>query len=112
MNESVIDPIVFNEMRELMDDALGAFIETYLDNSPKLLQSISQALPEGDLETVFHNAHQLKGGSGSIGAMQVFQLAKEMEEKARGSVADGLESTLAELQSAYSLVEEELKTQL
>jgi len=112
MNEPVIDPVVFNEMRELMDDALGAFIETYLDNSPKLLANISQSLPENDLETVFHNAHQLKGGSGSIGAMQVFQLAKEMEEKARDSVSEGLESIFVELQSAYSLVEKELKTHL
>jgi len=109
MNESALDPVVFNEIRELMDDALGAFIETYLDNSPKLLANIEQALSSSELEPIFHDAHQLKGGSGSLGAMQVFQLAKQMEEQAREGNAEGLDQLFAELQSAYQRVAAELQ---
>jgi HPt (histidine-containing phosphotransfer) domain-containing protein len=112
MTEPVIDAVVFDEIAELMGDALGSFIETYIDNSPKLLEGMSIALPTGDIETVINNAHQLKGGSGSIGAMSVFQYAKQLEEDARAGSLDNLENVLAQLKLAYDLVEIELKTHL
>ncbi len=110
MSEPAIDPVVFNEMQELMEEALGEFIATYLENSPKLLNVISQSLPAMELENIYHNAHQLKGGSGSIGAMKVFHLAKEMEERARGGNSDGLDSLFTELSSAYEQAEAELRS--
>jgi len=113
MSDVVIDPVVFGEMQDLMDDALPAFIETYLDNSPKLLEKIEQAMADGDAEEVFQSAHQLKGGSGSIGAMTVFRLAKEIEVIAKeGSLANPLSELFSQLQSAYLAVESELKTHL
>ena len=112
MSEAIIDPQVYNEISELMDDALGAFIETYLDNSPKLLKNIQQAVLDEDLETIVGQAHQLRGGSGSIGAMQVFQLARVIEEKARDKQLEGLDSLVVELGNAYELAAGELKSRL
>ncbi|VAW68470.1 hypothetical protein MNBD_GAMMA09-1989 [hydrothermal vent metagenome] len=110
MSESVLDWVVFNEISGLMEDALGEFIGTYLENSPKLLLKLQTALTEKDLEGVFHHAHQLKGGSGSIGAVQVFQLTKQIEERARAGSAQGLEELFSELQLAYEKAACELKT--
>ncbi len=112
MHKPAIDTAVFNKISELMDDSLGDFIETYLQNSPKLLQNINQALTEADLDSIFQNAHQLKGGSGSIGAMRVFQIAKQLEEDAREGSSEGLDDLFASLQSAYEKVAVELKTYL
>ncbi len=112
MIDSTLDKLVFNEIAELMGDSLGSFIETYLDNSPKLLAEMTKAIPKGDLEVLIHNAHQLKGGSGSIGAMQVFQLAKQLEEEARQGVEANLADAFAELEVAYGRLEQELRTYL
>jgi len=112
MTEAVIDEAVFNEVASLMGDALGSFIETYLDNSPKLLAIMKEAIPADDLDAVVHNAHQLKGGSGSIGAMQIFRLANQLEEEARDAKKDNLGHVFAELEVAYEVLEEELKTRL
>jgi len=112
MTEPVIDKLVFDEIAELMGDSLGEFIETYLGNSPKLIEGMNSALPAGDTDTVIHNAHQLKGGSGSIGAMQVFQYAKRLEEEARDNNLNGLADVLANLNDAYALAEAELRSHL
>jgi len=89
------------------------FIDTYLDNSPKLLAEIVKAVSAGDLEAIFNNAHQLKGGSGSIGAMQVFQLAKKIEEISQKGTDDGsLAALIIELETAYVAAEAELKKHL
>lgn len=112
MTEPVIDKLVFDEIADLMGDSLGEFIETYLGNSPKLIDGINAALPAGDIDTVIHNAHQLKGGSGSIGAMQVFQCAKRLEEEAKDSNANDLADVLSNLNDAYALAETELRSHL
>ncbi len=112
MTEPVIDTLVYNEIAELMGDAMSSFIETYLDNSPKLLKGMSQALPEEDIEALVHNAHQLKGGSGSIGVMQVFRLSKQLEEDGRAGNTDNLSSVFAELKAAYLQAEAELRVRL
>jgi len=112
MTEPVIDKLVFNEIADLMGDSLGEFIETYLGNSPILIDGINTALPAGDTDTVIHNAHQLKGGSGSIGAMQVFQCAKRIEEEGKGGQIDGLQAIFTELKVAYEEAETELRKHL
>lgn len=114
MSDVVIDTKVFDEVRDLMGDALPEFIETYLGNSPCLLGSIDEALQAADLHNVYLNAHQLKGGSGSIGAMQVYQLALQLEQLARGGEAGiaALQPLYQQLQVAYEAAAAELSAQL
>lgn len=112
MTEPVLDKLVFNEIAGLMGDALGSFIETYLDNSPKLLAGMRAAIPVGNMDEVIHNAHQLKGGSGSMGAMQIFCITKQLEDDARAGDEGNLAGLFAELEAAYAVLEKELKTHL
>jgi len=113
MSNTAIDPIVFSEISVLMEDSLPTFIETYIENTHKLLDELEQAIPAEDSDSVFHNAHQLKGGSGSIGAMQVFQIAKQMEDIIKGDNGDDeMGSLFVELKSAYAAAEAELKALL
>jgi len=113
MSSTAIDPIIFSEVSELMEDSLPIFIETYIKNTHKLLGELEQAIPAEDADNIFNNAHQLKGGSGSIGAMQVFRIAKQMEDIIKdGSREAELGSLFSELKVAYLDAESELKALL
>ena len=112
MTNQTLDPGVFEEMRELMDDALGEFIETYLDNSPKLISQIEQGLSNGDTDQIYQSAHQLKGGSGSIGAMKLAELATHIEKIAKAGSSDGIESLFSELKDEFVLLEQALRAAL
>jgi len=112
MTDAVIDDKVFTEIAELMEDSLGEFIETYLENSPKLITNMRNALNEADTEKIMVNAHQLKGGSGSMGAMQVFAITKQLEADAKDQKTDDLQRLFNELEAAYKQVELKLKTHL
>ena len=113
MNDAVIDPIVFSEVSLLMEDSLSIFIDTYIENTCKLLAKLEQAIPAEDSESIFQNVHQLKGGSGSIGAMQVFQIAKQMEDTIKdGNTGAELIRLFVDLKTAYVAAEAELKAHL
>lgn len=110
MTDSVLDPSIFSEMRELMGDALVEFIHTYLDNSPKLIHTIESGLAQNNPDAIYHSAHQLKGGSGSIGAMKLTSLSMEIEKIGKSGSTQGISPLLNQLKSEYALLEAELKT--
>ncbi|MDQ1362298.1 MAG: hypothetical protein QG652_158 [Pseudomonadota bacterium] len=109
MTNSVLDSTVFGEMRELMGDALGEFITTYLDNTPLLINKIESGLTAKDAKTVYHSAHQLKGGSGSIGANRLAAISLEIEKIGRAESVEGVAPLLSQLKAEYTRVETELK---
>jgi len=112
MSKPALDPIIFAEMRDLMDDVLGDFIITYLDNSPKLIRLIDEGLQTNDADLIFHNAHQLKGGSGSIGALKLAELALSIEQIGKAGSTDGVTTLFEHLKEEFGRVEDELKAEL
>ncbi len=112
MSKPALDPIVFAEIRDLMDDALSEFIDTYLDNSPKLIHLIDEGLQTNDAELIFHNAHQLKGGSGSIGALKLAELALGIEQIGKAGSTEGVTNLLEQLKEEFTQLESELKAEL
>jgi len=112
MADSVLDPDIFDEVRELMGDTLRDFILTYLDNSPLLITQIESGLAHHVPESVFHGAHQLKGGSGSIGALTLASVAYEIEKIGKSGSIDGVLPLLTQLKKEYALLETELKKSL
>ncbi len=96
-------PIVWN-MGETLERLGGdetlfhEVIEIFLDDVPKHMTSLGQAIAEGDAEAVEGAAHTLKGELGYIGIAEVSQKARELEELGRNSdlrFAAGLYATFA-----------------
>ena len=112
MSKPALDPIIFAEMRDLMDDTLAEFIDTYLDNSPKLIHLIDKGLQTNDANLIFHNAHQLKGGSGSIGALKLAELALGIEQIGKAGSTEGVTALFEQLKEEFGRVEGELKAEL
>lgn len=109
MTDSALDPAVFGEMRELMGDALSEFISTYLNNTPKLISKIETGLGHNNAEEIYQSAHQLKGGSGSIGAHKLAAIALEIEIIGKAKSIEGVAPLLSQLKAEYARIETELK---
>lgn len=112
MPDSVLDTNIFTVMRELMGDALSDFIHTYLDNSPQQISKIEAGVASNNPELIYHGAHQLKGGSGSIGAMKLAEISFVIEKIGKSGSVDGVMPLLTQLKSEYALLETELKNLL
>lgn len=108
MTIPAIDPDTFEEIHALMEEAMAEFIKTYLDNSPRLIETMDQGLVASNSETIYQNAHQLKGGSGSIGATQLAALAADIEAISKTGSLEGVADLLNQLRVEFGEVEEEL----
>jgi HPt (histidine-containing phosphotransfer) domain-containing protein len=71
-----------DEMRELL--------VIFIESSESDLVKLKQALIEGDAKQVADAAHSIKGSSANLGFMDIFSVAKNLEQKARENSLEGL----------------------
>ena len=110
MANAVIDETVFNNLKEMVgEDFIGELIDTFLDDSPKLITDLQKSLAKKDIETFRRSAHSLKSNSASFGAQTLSEQAKELEMLAREKKLDSVGEKITTLSAEYIKVEQILK---
>ena len=100
-----IDVARIRELREL-DAPDGAYVEqlvaAFLENAARIVQTLRDAVQEGDPQAVERAAHALKGSSANIGATRLAELAHLLETLGRGGALgkanDAVDATATELE--------------
>jgi HPt (histidine-containing phosphotransfer) domain-containing protein len=104
------DPIDYAVLAGVLDSVggdrefLAELIETYLDDSPRLLEAMHMALETGNAEDFRRAAHSLKSNSASLGAMPLSRLARGLEEMGKAGMLEGAAANLAQAEAEYALV--------
>jgi PAS domain S-box-containing protein len=91
------------------EDLLREIVELYLDDCPRLLAEIREALDRGDAALLKRAAHTLKGSVGNFEAAGAFNAALRLESMARagdltraGEAYAALEETIGQLNRALA----------
>ena len=91
------------------EELLRDLCEIFLQESPKLLQKLRQAVADGDSEGVMRAAHSLKGESSYLGAGATSQAARQLEEMGRNHDLSRASDTFAILEREVENLHHELK---
>jgi HPt (histidine-containing phosphotransfer) domain-containing protein len=89
-----------DEMRELL--------VIFIESSESDLVKLKQALIEGDAKQVADAAHSIKGASANLGFMDIFSVAKNLEQEARENSLEGLADEVHILKDRLSLLEKSI----
>jgi HPt (histidine-containing phosphotransfer) domain-containing protein len=89
-----------DEMRELL--------MIFIESSESDLVKLKQALIEGDAKQVADAAHSIKGASANLGFMDIFSVAKNLEQKARENSLEGLADEVHILKDRLSLLKKSI----
>lgn len=81
VNLAVLDLVALDDLKDMLSDALGEIIQSFLDGLDGEVAAVGQGL-DGDAAAVRAAAHSLKGSSGNLGAKALSQLASDMEKHA------------------------------
>lgn len=98
---SPLDRDVFDKLREILGPALQQAVSPYLEDTPAYLEQLEKAVDQGDAESARSMAHTIKGSSGNLGATNVAQFAKEVEELAQNQQIDEIRPLLPQLRTAF-----------
>ena len=106
-----LDEVALAQLVEMVgDDAefVDELVDTYLAESPLQVAAIRAALGAGSADDIVRPAHTLKSSSQNLGATQVADIARAIEERGRAGGLDGVEGLLADLDTATVALESEL----
>jgi PAS domain S-box-containing protein len=105
---ATIDTKILQVLRDMLGDNQVAFAELincYLTEAPKLIEDINRAIAAGNAQVLWKTAHKFKSSSGSVGAVFLAQLCKQLETKGRSSNLSGCVELGSQLRQEYELVQ-------
>ena len=106
---SVIDEKTFAELKQMSGaEFINELIDTFLDDSPKLIEEMESALKVNNVDSFRRAAHSLKSNAATFGANELFALAKELEILGKESKLTETGNRLKALQESYESVRKEL----
>jgi len=82
------------------EDLLRDLCQIFLEESPKLLQKLREAIAAADPEAIMRAAHSIKGELGYLGAAKATQAAQELEDM-------GHEKNLSRATEVFTLLDQE-----
>ncbi|AIY42260.1 diguanylate cyclase/phosphodiesterase (GGDEF & EAL domains) with PAS/PAC sensor [Collimonas arenae] len=99
-----LDRSVFDKLRDILGESLQQAVTPYLEDTPVYLEQLENAVSQKDAECARALAHTIKGSSGNLGATNVTQFAKEVEELALNQQIDEIRPLLPKLNAAFDEV--------
>ena len=91
------------------EEVLAQVIDAYLEDAPKLLQAIADAIAQKDAHTLHRSAHTLKSSSTMLGATHLGNLCKELEAIGRAGTIQEREPKLSQIEAEYERVKAALQ---
>lgn len=100
-NNNAIDTTVIETLKEIMGDDFSVIIDTFTDDTGKLVNSLAALQKENNVEVFTRNAHSIKSSSANLGALQTSALAAELETRGKTGDISNLEDTIHKLNAEF-----------
>ncbi len=78
-----MDFVKLGEKLGLDEEEYRELIELFIETGTADLQKLKTAMEQGDMEGVGSSAHSMKGASGNLGLMDIYEAAKQCGEAVR-----------------------------
>lgn len=93
------------------DDRAGIadLLEMALQTGAKHQRLLDEGVASADAAVVARAAHGIKGSAGNIGAMTVYELAIELDQRARLGNLEGARERIDAIGAAYAQVADEVR---
>ncbi len=104
----------FNELAEnlgLEEDEFLELVELFLETGLSDLSNLKDAIDAKNGPQVVETAHSIKGAAGNLGFMEIFEVVKDVEMKARANSLDGASEAVGNIQEKFDLLRENFKAE-
>lgn len=98
---TTINTEVLGQLKEVMEDDFVSLIDTFVSDTSQRLIVMEIAIGQEDSETLWSNAHSIKGSSGNLGAVGVELCCSKLETAARLLQSAQLQDLLDQLKAEF-----------
>ena len=79
-------------------------VELFIAAGLSDLSKLKNAIDEKNVLQVVETAHSIKGAAGDLGFMEIFEMAKDVEMKARENSLDGASEAVGYIKEKFDLL--------
>ncbi|NPD47696.1 MULTISPECIES: Hpt domain-containing protein [unclassified Lentimicrobium] len=106
----MINKATFNSNYEIFDrEIVKEIIDIYIAEYPERMVNLEKNIKENDLESLYKNAHSMKGVTANFFDKETEEFARQLESKGREGDSTGLEEIFEELKKASESLIDELE---
>lgn len=106
----MINKATFNSNYEIFDkEIVKEIIDIYISEYPERMVNLEKNIKENDLESLYKNAHSMKGVTANFFDKETEEFARQLESKGREGDASGLQEIFEELKKASESLIDELE---
>ncbi|MDF2642978.1 MAG: hpt protein [Pseudomonas sp.] len=101
-----VDTSVLSALQDVMEDEYPTLLDVFLNDSEQRVTQLRQVLdgPAPDLQALSLDAHSFKGSTANMGALQLSELCRQLEDQTRLGKREGIEQLIDQIQSEYVTV--------
>ncbi len=102
-----LDPAALKNLYEMVGGDTEFIIElmdTFLEDAPRMLSDMHQALASGDAVLLRRASHSLKANCAEFGATALSDINRELEEAGKTGTFSGVDELLARADAEYAQV--------
>jgi len=111
--QCTIDLSYLQNIRDLQEQSgvnlIGTVITTYLNDSPRIITDLHEAVAAADPDSLKRHAHFFKSSSATLGATKLAELCNEMESMAREGHVKGAEILLVCVEQEFTMIGDYLR---
>lgn len=99
----------FKELAEnlgLEEEEYLELVELFVETGRSDIDKLQTAIEQGDAEQAAAALHSLKGAAGNMGLMELNEIAKEIEMKARDNQLEGMAGSVQALKEKLDVIAE------
>lgn len=101
MSDTHVDRKVLSELQDVMEGGYINLLETFLADSEERLRQLHQAR---DAEALGHAAHSFKGSASNMGAYELAELCRQLEERVIKHSLFGIEHLINQIHREFGEV--------
>ena len=112
-DSSAVDRETISGLLEIIGGAkesLNELIGSFLDDAPKLLESLASGVRENDFDAVKRAAHTLKSSAADFGAAGLAELTRELEVCSAANDLNGADPKVLAIRAEYARAASELES--
>ena len=100
-NECPVDFLIIEKSYD-DEEILKEIVKIVLDDAPKTIELLAEAITAGDSNNVKLYAHKLKGLARHVAARKLTDMLYDLETKGREGLLEGSEALFADIQTEFN----------
>jgi HPt (histidine-containing phosphotransfer) domain-containing protein len=102
MDQPIIDEATLDGLRDTVgQEFLEELVEAFLEEAPRMLGDLRDAVAQDDADRYRRAAHSLKSNANTFGAFSLAHLAREAELTGMQGAADADDAVIVAIQAAF-----------